>query len=560
MRNLLQVIYAFFEWSREVKRSRSRIVMASVAGILAGLGSTALIGVINSALNGASPGRLVWEFIGLCIAIPVCGFISQTLLASLTAHAAHHLRMKLSRDIINAPYQVVEELGTHRLLATITDDIPAVTIAIGNLPILAIQCSIMGACLAYLGWLSWPLLLAVIVYMFVGFCSYRFPLKKSVHYFTLMRDEWDRAFKAFQGLTGGVKELKLGRERRHAFVSMQLQPSVDGIRRYSIQANTLAIAAGNWGQILFYIFIGFTLFFIPHMMKVDHRALTGYTLVILFMISPLSMILNMMPNFGRAHVASKRIKTLGLTLAQAFPDETSQSSQRLFWSHLALVGITHVFRQEGAVEEFYLGPIDLTFRPAEVVFLIGGNGSGKTTLIKVLMGLYEPGKGTIILDGKAVTRENRDDYRQYFSVVFYDFFLFEHLIGIGMKDPDVRIKRYLEELQLTHKVKVQDGKLSTIELSQGQRKRLALLNAYVEDRPIYIFDEWAADQDPQFKEVFYRDILAELKAAGKTVIVISHDDRYYHLADRIIKLERGQVEYDKSVVKTAESSIASIRG
>jgi putative ATP-binding cassette transporter len=176
------------------------------------------------------------------------------------------------------------------------------------------------------------------------------------------------------------------------------------------------------------------------------------------------------------------------------------------------------------------------------------------------MGLYEPGKGTIILDGKPVTRENRDDYRQYFSVVFFDFFLFEHLIGIGMKDPGDRIKRYLEELQLTHKVKVQDGRLSTIELSQGQRKRLALFNAYVEDRPIYIFDEWAADQDPQFKEVFYRDILAELKAAGKTVIVISHDDRYYHLADRIIKLDGGKVEYDRSVVKTTESSIAGIRG
>jgi putative ATP-binding cassette transporter len=141
----------------------------------------------------------------------------------------------------------------------------------------------------------------------------------------------------------------------------------------------------------------------------------------------------------------------------------------------------------------------------------------------------------------------RDDYRQQFSAVFFDFYLFERLFGFEGKDVDAESQKYLDLLQLSHKLTIKDGHLSTVDLSQGQRKRVALLNAYLEDRPIYIFDEWAADQDPQFKQIFYYELVPELKSRGKTVIVISHDDRYYHLADRLIKLESGKIEYDQLV-------------
>jgi putative ATP-binding cassette transporter len=163
------------------------------------------------------------------------------------------------------------------------------------------------------------------------------------------------------------------------------------------------------------------------------------------------------------------------------------------------------------------------------------------------MGLYEPESGEIRVDDK-VTMTERDDYRQQFSAVFYDFYLFERLFGFEAKDIDSESQKYLDLLQLSHKLEIKNGHLSTVDLSQGQRKRLALLNAYLEDRPIYIFDEWAADQDPQFKRIFYYELVPDLKARGKTVIVISHDDRYYGLADRLIKLESGKVEYDQPVV------------
>jgi putative ATP-binding cassette transporter len=186
---------------------------------------------------------------------------------------------------------------------------------------------------------------------------------------------------------------------------------------------------------------------------------------------------------------------------------------------------------------------------------VGGNGSGKTTLAKLLIGLYSPEEGEIRFGGKSITDENRDEYRQSFSVVFTDFFLFDSLLGLDNINIDGDARYYLEKLQLDQTVRVSDGVLSTINVSQGQRKRLALLTAYLEDRAIYLFDEWAADQDPVFKEIFYLQLLPELKARGKTVIVISHDDRYYHVADRIIKLDYGRIEYDKKVLDSKDALV-----
>jgi len=186
--------------------------------------------------------------------------------------------------------------------------------------------------------------------------------------------------------------------------------------------------------------------------------------------------------------------------------------------------------------------LNLTIHQGEIVFIVGGNGSGKTTLAMLLLGLYEPEMGSIVLNGTSVNEANLDKYRQYFSAVFSDFHLFEQLLGTDRHDLSVQATRYVEILNMAHKVKVVDGKFSTINLSTGQRKRLALVSSYLEDRPIYLFDEWAADQDPVFKRIFYTELLPDLKVRGKTILVITHDDAYFSCADRIIKLEDGHLQ------------------
>ena len=556
MRNLLQIIYVVGKWSKGIRHSRTMILLAVFTSFLAGVGYTMLIALIKRAVADgqiAQPG-LAWSFVALCLGIPILGFVSQMVLLYLTSKASYELRIQVSRQILTAPLQQLEQLGPHRLLATITQDIGSVVELVNVMPQMLTQLAMMLASVAYLGWLSWKLLLVMLAFMAFGLITHQLPLLRAFHYFRLTREQWDAMYKSFHGVIMGTKELKLNRLRREAFFAEQLEPVAANLRDYGMKGNAIAMAVSNWGQIQFFVFLGVLLFAAPLLVTIDAQVLVGYTLAVLFLITPLTMLLNQIPALERAYLAAERIEELGFSLSTAKPEAIAPGSGRdpvssgaTKWRRLELVDVTHSYHHDSGNAEFQLGPINLTIDAGELIFLVGGNGSGKTTLIKLLMGLYEPEAGEIRLDGKPVVSANRDDYRQQFSAVFYDFYLFERLLGIEVKDIDGESQKYLDRLQLNQKLTIKNGRLSTIDLSQGQRKRVALLNAYLEDRSIYVFDEWAADQDPQFKRIFYNELVPELKSRGKTVIVISHDDRYYGLADRLIKLESGKVEQDQVV-------------
>lgn len=215
---------------------------------------------------------------------------------------------------------------------------------------------------------------------------------------------------------------------------------------------------------------------------------------------------------------------------------------------IELRGATYSYRDEEGVSQFAVAPVDLRVESGRILFIVGGNGSGKSTLVKMILGLYEPTAGSVLLNGDAIEgAERREWYRQHFSVVFADFYLFPDIAGIGVDNARERAQKYLALLQLDKKVRIEGDTFSTTSLSSGQRKRLALVGAYLEDRPIYVFDEWAADQDPNFKNVFYTQLLPELKARGKAVVVVSHDDRYFEVADEIIKMEDGRIVKDEEI-------------
>jgi putative ATP-binding cassette transporter len=260
--------------------------------------------------------------------------------------------------------------------------------------------------------------------------------------------------------------------------------------------------------------------------------------------APLDVILTWIPTLGRAGASLLRIEGLLPSLDRDAESEkagpAAPAAPVALCDRIELDGVTYAYHQ-GQHGGFVLGPIDWTVRPGEIVFLVGGNGSGKTTLVKVLAGLYEPASGAIRLDGQPVPAPHRDGYRQLFSVVFADGHLFQSLQGLELAGQSGRVRCLLERLELEDLVRIEDSSFSTIDLSQGQRKRLALLTALLEDRPVYIFDEWAASQDSRFKQVFYRELLPELKRQGKAVVVISHDEGYFTSADRVVRLDGGLV-------------------
>ncbi|HKV35214.1 MAG TPA: cyclic peptide export ABC transporter [Pyrinomonadaceae bacterium] len=533
-----------------MRYSRRYLVLAVVAGIISGAANTGLLAIINAVLNSqAAKEQLAVAFIGLCVLVPVARIASELLLAHLGQGALYQLRMDLSRQILGVPLRRLEELGAHRLLTALTDDIPTITNIVSLIPIACINAAVAISCLIYMGWLSWPMLIAVIGVIVLGIVSYQLPVAKAFQHMRLARREGDNLFNHFRALTDGIKELKIHGDRRKAFLTDMLDTTARNFSRHSISGQTIYTVAASWGQLLVFVVIGLLLFVLSGWIQISATVLTGFTLAILYLMTPLQLIMNTLPNMGRAGVALKNVEDLGLTLTPSKSEEDSpkalQSGETL-WTGLELRGVSHTYRREGEDSVFMLGPIDLSFQPGELVFLTGGNGSGKTTLAKLILGLYQPENGELRLNGQPVVNETTDYYRQHFSVVFSDFFLFDSLLGLNADDLDQRARQYLSQLHLDHKVEVKDGSLSTTDLSQGQRKRLALLTAYLEDRPIYLFDEWAADQDPLFKEVFYYQLLPELKARGKTIIAITHDDRYYHVGDRVIKLADGKIVSNKA--------------
>jgi putative pyoverdin transport system ATP-binding/permease protein len=523
-----------------LRRSRSLLILAVLAGLASGACGTGLLAVINSTLAGTLPrATLLWSFVGLCLLAPLTRVSSEVLLTRVGQDTILDLRMQLSRALLAVPLRRLEELGRARVLTALTDDVPTITNAVASIPILCINLATALGGFAYLGWLSWRVLALVLVFLAVGIVTYQIPTLRAVRYLFKTRKLNDELYRHFSTLTDGAKELKLHRDRRDAFLRDEMEDTARRFRDANVRGLQIFSMAASWGQVLLFVVLGLLLFAFH---GIEVRVLTGYALTLLYLVTPLQTLLNSAPTFSRARVALGHVEALDIELGASAGRESSAPRETPpAWSRIELAGVTHTYRRDGEDGEFHLGPINLELRPGELIFIAGGNGSGKTTLAKLLTGLYTPDAGVLLWDGRPVTDETRDAYRQIFSAVFSDFYLFQSLLGLDVPDLDVRAAGYLELLQLRHKVSVQEGRLSTLELSQGQRKRLALLTAYLEDRPIYLFDEWAADQDPVFREIFYRQLLPELKRRGKTTVVISHDDRYYDAADRLIKLESGRV-------------------
>jgi putative ATP-binding cassette transporter len=535
-----------------IKYAPGSVVLAVVFGVISGASNAGMLALFNSVLrgNGISRTTLIWCFVGLCVFLPLTRYASEMLLTRLAQDALFSLRMRLCRQILAAPLRHLEELGAHRLLTVLADDVPIITGTLVVFPLLCINIAVAIGGLVYLGLLSWIMLLAVLGFMVLGIITYQLPIIRAMSSLRHAREDADHLYGHFRSLTLGTKELKLHRNRREAFITKVLQETAASLRRHNVAGMSVYTAAASWGQSLVFVVIGLVLFVLPSIEQTDALSLTGYTITLLYLMTPLQVIMNTIPTLGRASIALQTVEQIGLELAAKGSEGDAPTADALpEFRSLELRGGTHVYRREGEKENFVMGPIDLTLHAGELLFLVGGNGSGKTTLAKLLLGLYIPEEGEMRLNDQLVTDENREQFRQYFAVVFSDFHLFESLLGLEGPELDERARDYIGQLKLTHKIEVKDGALSTLDLSQGQRKRLALLTAYLEDRPVYLFDEWAADQDPLFKEVFYYQLLPELKAKGKTIVVISHDDHYYHVADRIVKLEYGKVEYDSAVTK-----------
>ena len=541
------------------------IVLSAVTGISAGAATVALLGTINGVLNqpGGLAGGLLLTFIGLC-GVALFGrmasdvstnFVGQRLVAQV--------RKSLAQKILAAPIDALERYRTHRLMPVLSQDVDMISDVAFALSGMLISLAVALGCLGYLAYLSPPLFGLMLVALVIGISVQLMAQIRGEAGFWKAREQEDQLHKAYRAISEGAKELRMHRTRRTRMFSGQIERIVDTIRVVNGRAINTYVIATAFGSALFFLLIALILGWAAFQ-PTEPAVLSGFVLVLLFLKGPLDQIALLLPGVGRAKVAFQRIGDLSARFATPEPHLHLERASNgvILKNEIGMRGVRYAFDAPEGGEAFTLGPIDLKLRRGEMVFVVGDNGSGKTTLIKLLLGLYAPQSGDVLIDGSVVKPEGRDDYRQLFTTVFSDFYLFEDLVageesegGAGMEVLPETALPYLERLEIAHKVSLKNGAFSTTDLSTGQRKRLALVHAYLEGRPVLVFDEWAADQDPTFRHLFYTELLPELRAKGHLLVGISHDDRYFHLADRVITMHAGKIAEDR--VREAQESLAA---
>ena len=309
------------------------------------------------------------------------------------------------------------------------------------------------------------------------------------------------------------------------------------IRSNSITAASIFALAANYGNLLSFFVIGVLAFILINYVNIGGMQLSSIIMILLYISAPIASILMSVPTIISANISLRRLDEI----YKDFCDENVAEGplQERRWSKLTLRNVCFSYDVSG----FKVGPISMDLEKGQVTFIVGGNGSGKSTLSKIITQHYLPVSGEVLFDDVLVDQTNIEDFRQSISAIYSNYFLFKKLYSLDYSLPSVRaqIDEMLVDLQLDQKVSISDGYLSTTELSDGQRRRLALMVALLENKELYLFDEWAADQDPGFRRVFYEKILPSLKERNKAVVVISHDDRFFHHADKLIKLDCGQI-------------------
>mgnify|MGYP003631041967 CR=1 FL=1 len=514
------------------------IMLLSVGSALL---SVAVIAYVNNRLIATTDnlGQALLGFAGLLLALLLCASAAQIGLHRLSHGFVYRMRRALVKRVLDTDIERLEQIGGARILASLSSDIRNITVAFVGLPEMLYGLALTLAAFVYLAWLSGPLFITTLLWLGLTFVVGWLLVSRVHRHIQRMREAEDGLYGNYQDVIDGRKELALNRQRANRLYQEEFDDNARLYRDEIIRADTFYGLSGNWANIMVLGLIGLVFFLAGGLGWAEPAVAATYALTMLFLRTPMVSAVNTLPHLITAQVSLDKLEALALTPhTEAFQQVTALKPD---WRALHLQGLVYRYPAEEG-EGFDVGPLDLTVRRGEVIFVIGGNGSGKSTMARLLTGLYRPHSGQISLDERPVAEQELSAYRQMFASVFSDFHLFRRLLGPeGNEVTDTEVDGWLRQLHLQHKVGIVAGRLSDIQLSQGQRKRLALLLGLLEQRDILLLDEWAADQDPLFRRLFYRELLPQFKAAGKTVIAITHDDHYFDQADRVLKMDNGRL-------------------
>ncbi len=527
-----------------LKTSLRDFAVAVFSGVAAGLCLTGMIALIHQGINTelANFDFLVIAFLAMWLVYGMTSVLTTYMITKLSQDVVLDMRINLSQKIMKASFKEMER-KQDQLLTILTDDIYTINDFVNRLPNIVTSVAMILGCVVYMAFISWELILIFLLLFTGAYYMAKQPLNNFKYKMRQSRDTQKDLVGHFKSLVFGLKELLLSIRLRKGFMERVLLPSARDQREFNLWARLWISVFSRAAEMVLLLGFGLLLVGIYKYQIVSFETLGQFLMISLFTLSPLSNIGSFLPFIGKADVALSQINETGLALEKAAINRTEDRPQfdTSNGQYLNLKDITYTYFHEGEDKFFQLGPISLEIQKGEMVYLLGGNGSGKSTLAKIICGLYIPETGYVRIGDTPVKKGNLDAYRENFNAIFTDFYLFDQLDHLDSGELKDDVERYLKLLELDKKVKIKDNKLSTTSLSTGQRKRLALLLSYLDDKPFYVFDEWAASQDPYYKEVFYRTLLPELRAKGKTLLVITHDEKYFDGADKFIMLQDGKM-------------------
>ena len=529
---------------KESGKSFQSIVLIAV---ISGLANALLLAIINMATSDKnSKSNTVIFFILYLVCITLFIFTKQFVLkktASLVEEVIKNLRIRIANKIRHSDLLHLEETGTSEIFTRISQDATQISQAVtfaGN----AFQSIIMVTfSVIYIAFVSFPSFLIVVSSLILGAISYLRYRKAATDLLTRASQKEAEFYGSLNELLLGFKEIKINRKKNEA-VFLNFRDIAVESKALKVQAILKLIVSYIASESFFYCLLACIIFLLPKYVQIENKDLIKISAAILFIIGPLESIVSSVPLLFTANVAASNIIRLEnkLNNYNDSSDPSRESEQNTlpleFNNELNVNNIAFTYPKKDTHPPFGIGPVNLKIRKGMITFITGGNGSGKSTFLKLLSGLYYYQDGYIVVDNTTLNTQNYQAYRELFSIIFTDFHLFQKLYGLSEYDQKI-INELLAEMQIDKKTQIIDGNISNIQLSTGQKKRLALVVSILDDKSIYIFDEVAADQDPQFKTYFYKTFLPKLKEKGKTIIAVTHDEYYFGDCDFRYKIENG---------------------
>ncbi len=535
---------------REMQGSLDRLVVMSGLG---GVSNAAILAAINSGAKAAGNGELSVSAAALFV-IALLLFIKTQhyiLIAATVEIEAiiHKLRVRLMDQVRHSELLPLDEIGRAEIVAAITKESTTLTQAT-NMVAFAGQGVVLVFFVAiYIAYLS--LLAFALSAVIVCAAGVIFHFKsREVAEGTREATQWDnRLFDRLMDLLDGFKEVRLNRSRSDNLFDDVVEVSRTAAN-IKIRSQSESYKQLVFSQSAMYLLLAAIVFVVPTFSDTKGGSILQVTTALMFVVGVCMGIVQTIPILLAANVAADNIERLEARLrAISAAAELDAPEPRKRFDKIELRNVMFSYVDKSSEAVFRVGPVDFTLRSGELVFITGGNGSGKSTLLKLLAGLYEPDSGEITLDGVHVGDRNRDAYRALIAAIFVDYHLFQRLYGIADPDP-AEVDRLLAQFRLLDKTGLTGGEFRTLDLSGGQRKRIALIVSLLEKRPILLLDEWTADQDPDFRRKFYDELLPALQQAGTTVVVITHDDRYLDELDlpaRRLRMDEGRFVEQHSV-------------